>query len=198
MPNCDDIAEIYNGYVDDMYTYALYLGFREYDIIDAIQDVFVQLCESGKKMTEITNVKFYLFKSLRNRLIDIYKKENFTISFNKSTQPDALFTDTQNTPEDRVIKVEELEEIEQKIEEMLSLLSPRQREIIYLHFIQEQDYKQVAEIMDINYDNCRKLVYKALSTLRNKYGDTMFIIYFIYLIYKLSTTSFPYPSPLLQ
>lgn len=164
MPNCDDIAEIYNGYVDDMYTYALYLGFREYDIIDAIQDVFVQLCESGKKMTEITNIKFYLFKSLRNRLIDIYKKENFTISFNNSTQPDALFTDTQNTPEDRVIKVEELEEIEQKIEEMLSLLSPRQREIIYLHFIQEQDYKQVAGIMNINYDNCRKLVYNVNLT----------------------------------
>lgn len=37
-----------------------------------------------------------------------------------------------------------------------------------------------------------------MLTLRNKYGDTMFIIYFIYLIYKLSTTSFPYPSPLLQ
>ncbi len=81
---------------------------------------------------------------------------------------------------------------------MLSLLSPRQREIIYLHFIQEQDYKHVAEIMDINYDNCRKLVYKALLTLRNKYDGIIFIIYFTYLIYELSTAPFHFPSPLLQ
>lgn len=167
MPSCGNIAEIYNNYVDDMYTYAIYLGFKEYDIIDAIQDVFVNLCELNRDIKKISNIKFYLFKSLRNRLIDLYKKESFTITFNNSTLLDTLFTDTQNTPESRLIKGEESDEIEKKIEEMLSLLSPRQREIIYLHFIQEQDYKHVAEIMDINYDNCRKLVYKALLTLRN-------------------------------
>ncbi|MDD2246095.1 MAG: sigma-70 family RNA polymerase sigma factor [Proteiniphilum sp.] len=198
MPSCDYIAEIYNSYVDDMYTYAIYLGFREYDIIDAIQDVFVQLCERNKNINKISNIKFYLFKSLRNRLIDIYKKENFIISFNNSNQFDTSFSDTQNTPENSLIKGEESDEIEKKIEEMLSLLSPRQREIIYLHFIQEQDYKQVAEIMDINYDNCRKLVYKALLTLRNKYEGIIFIIYFTYLIYELSTAPFPFPSHLLQ
>jgi RNA polymerase sigma factor (sigma-70 family) len=175
MPSCGNIAEIYNNYVDDMYTYAIYLGFKEYDIIDAIQDVFVNLCELNRDIKKISNIKFYLFKSLRNRLIDLYKKESFTITFNNSTLLDTLFTDTQNTPESRLIKGEESDEIEKKIEEMLSLLSPRQREIIYLHFIQEQDYKHVAEIMDINYDNCRKLVYKALLTLRNKYDGIIFI-----------------------
>lgn len=48
MPSCGNIAEIYNNYVDDMYTYAIYLGFKEYDIIDAIQDVFVNLCELNR------------------------------------------------------------------------------------------------------------------------------------------------------
>ena len=179
MSRCEDIAEIYNNYVDDMYTYALYLGFKEYDIIDAIQDVFVRLCESSKNLNEISNIKFYLLKSLRNRLIDIYKKENFTISFNISSQLETLFADNQNTPENKLIKVEESEAIEQKIKEMLLQLTPRQREIIYLHFIEEQDYKQVAEILDVNYDNCRKLVYKALFTLRNKYSINIYHLFHI-------------------
>ncbi len=76
MPSCGNIAEIYNNYVDDMYTYAIYLGFKEYDIIDAIQDVFVNLCELNRdNKKKISNIKFYLFKSLRNRLIDLYKKK---------------------------------------------------------------------------------------------------------------------------
>lgn len=165
----NDIENIYNNYVDDMYTYGLYLGFRECNIIDAIQDVFLQLCESYKNVNEITNVKFYLFKSLRNRLIDIYKKDNITICFDNLTELDTLFEDSQKTPENMLVDLEISKETEHKIKEMLLLLTPRQREIIYLYFIQEHNYKEVAEIMNMDYDNCRKLVYKALLKLRDLY-----------------------------
>ncbi len=166
---CDQITEIYNYYVDDMYTYGLYLGFEEEDVIDAIHDIFANLCESKRDINEILNVKSFLFRSLRNRLIDI-KRSMGSISFITYNDSSTLFTDTQKTAEDKIIYNEDSKEIQLKINEMLMLLSPMQREIIYLHFIQEQDYKHIAEIMDINYDNCRKLVYKALTTLREKFG----------------------------
>lgn len=181
---CDEITEIYNAYVDDMYTYGLYLGFKEEDVIDATHDVFVNLCESKREIKEILNIKSFLFKSLRNRLIDI-KRSSKSISFDNYTDTNTLFTDTQKTPEDKIINIEDSKEIELKINEMLMLLSPMQKEIIYLHFIQEQDYKHIAEIMDVNYNNCRKMVYKALSTLREKYG-TLILSYLICQIY--STT----------
>lgn len=170
----DDITAIYNNYVDDMYTYALYLGFNENDIIDAIQDVFCTLCENPNKLKNIYNVKFYLLKSLKNRLIDArcYKK---TIEFDLLANHEVTISEYGETVEGKLIEKEEEKEIKTKIQNMLRMLSPRQQEIVFLRFIQGYDYEQIAEIMGTNSDNCRKLVYKAFQTLRTKYPVSLFL-----------------------
>lgn len=195
MEKTDDIAKIYNNYVDDMFTYGLYLGFRENDVVDAIHDVFYNLCERRNFLNEILNIKFYLFKSIRNKLLDITKYNNANVFFNSIANPETIFSEPQSTTENNMIEAEDAKEIENKIAEMLSLLSPRQQEIIYLHFIQEYDYKQVAEIMNINYDNCRKSVYKAFQILRNKYGDGLLLACLIHLVHQTSTIYISFPMP---
>lgn len=195
MEKTDDIAKIYNNHVDDMFTYGLYLGFRENDVVDAIHDVFYKLCERRDSLNEISNIKFYLFKSIRNKLIDISKYNNANVSFNSFANPETIFSELQSTTENKMIEAEDAKEIEQKIAEMLRLLSPLQQEVIYLHFIQEYNYRQVAEIMDINYDNCRKLVYKAFQILRNKYGDGLLLACLIHLAHQTASVSSSFHSP---
>ncbi len=163
-----DITVIYNYYVDDMYTYAMYLGFNEYDIMDAIHDVFCNLCYRQKKLNEISNLKFYLFKSLKNRLIDISRNKKDKMDFNSLAAREFLNSGHKNDTENRLIQKEDEEKIQNTIREILALLSPRQQEIIYLRYIQEYNYEQIAELMDINYENSRKLVYKAILSLRRK------------------------------
>ena len=48
----------------------------------------------------------------------------------------------------------------------LDELSPRQREIIYLRFYQNLSYEEIADIMDLNYQTSRNLLYKAIRSLR--------------------------------
>ncbi|MDO5665730.1 MAG: sigma-70 family RNA polymerase sigma factor [Bacteroidia bacterium] len=186
MTKGNDIAIIYNNYVDDMYTYALYLGFQENDVVDAIQDVFYNLCEAQKNIDEISNIKFYLLKSLRNRLIDLSKIKNHNVSFSRIAHLETVIGETREYVENRLIEIEEEEQIKQKIKEMLDLLSPRQQEIIYLHFMEGYDYKQVAEIMDMNYDNIRKMIYKSFKLLRKKYGDSLLLLYLIHGLHSFS------------
>lgn len=172
-----NLAEIYDCYVDDMYTYALYLGFNEYDVMDAIHDVFFKLCEKEGSLKDIANLKFYLFKSLRNRLINIARKDKKELCFNNLVDFEYLFSKLKDTVENKFIEKEEEKKIQDKITEMLCLLSPRQKEIIYLRYIQECDYNQIAEIMSMDYNNCRKLVYKAIQVLRKNYPfPTLFFI----------------------
>ena len=64
------IASTYNKYLDSLYAYALHLGFDEESAMDAIHDLFYKLCTKHASLDEIQNLKFYLFRSLRNRLID--------------------------------------------------------------------------------------------------------------------------------
>lgn len=59
-----DIEKIYNTYVDDLYSYATYLGFDSDLVMDAIHDVFVNLFSSERPISEIQNPKFYLIRSV--------------------------------------------------------------------------------------------------------------------------------------
>ncbi|MDD4632380.1 MAG: sigma factor-like helix-turn-helix DNA-binding protein, partial [Proteiniphilum sp.] len=49
-------------------------------------------------------------------------------------------------------------------------LTDRQREIIYLRYVQEYDYKQIAELLQISVHGCRKLVSKAILSLRERFS----------------------------
>lgn len=73
MKKINDIASLYNLYVDHLYTYALYLGFDKETIMDAIHDVFCKLAADQKKLHDVSNIKLYLFRALKNRLYDIFK-----------------------------------------------------------------------------------------------------------------------------
>ena len=69
-----------------------------------------------------------------------------------------------------MIEEEEQMQIKTSIEQMLNTLTDRQREIIYLRYVQEYDYPQIAELLQISVHGCRKLVSKAIFNLRERYG----------------------------
>lgn len=164
-----DIASIYNEYLDSLYSYALHLGFDEQVAMDAIHDVFYKFCTKHSSLYEITNLKFYLFRSLRNRLIDIRRKNKEFLGI-PSEQQEAGLVDMPFqlyvTIEDELINREDSEEIRQKIEKVLNKLSPRQCEIIYLRYIQEYTYEGIADLLQISVESCRNHVSKALAKLK--------------------------------
>ena len=173
----ENIASIYNRYVDDLYTYALYLGFEKGIIMDAIHDVFCKFAADEKLLQDVSNIKFYLFKSLKNRLYDIYKARKEYVELSAIDLQDAPFN-IQVTIEDRLIDKEEQQQIKDQLSEMLDSLTERQREVVYLRYVQEYDYAQISELLNISIHGCRKLLSKAMQNLREKYGALVFLFLF--------------------
>ncbi len=171
MKNMHDIADMYNRYVDDLFTYASYFGFPKEAIMDAIHDVFCKLAEDKQLLNRVSNIKSYLFKSLKNRLYDIYRVQKHDLSLSDIKNTDELPFNINVSIEDDFIDAEEQAGIKKQIETMLQSLTDRQREIVYLRYIQEYDYTQIAEILNISIHGCRKLLSKAMETLREKYGS---------------------------
>ena len=169
MKKINDIASLYNLYVDNLYTYALYLGFDKEAIMDAIHDVFCKLAADEKILRDVSNIKLYLFKSLKNRLYDIFKARREYVGLSIIESEEMPF-DIHITIEDLLINREEQLQIERTIAEMLGRLTERQREIVYLRYIQECDYEQIAELLQISVHGCRKLLSKAMQKLRDTYG----------------------------
>jgi len=172
----NNIEDVYNRYVDDLFTYASYLGFDKETIMDAIHDVFYKLGSNQQMLNDVLNIKSYLFKSLKNRLLDIYKgkKHDFEIS-DLSTLEEMPFNINVNV-EDDIIDAEEQANIRILVENMLQSLTPRQREVVYLRYIQEYDYSQIASLLNISVHGCRKLLSKAMETLREKYGTLIILL----------------------
>jgi RNA polymerase sigma factor (sigma-70 family) len=84
--------------------------------------------------------------------------------------------------EELMIEAEEQQQIKIGIEQMLNSLTDRQREIIYLRYVQEYDYRQIAELLQISVHGCRKLVSKAILSLREKYGVFFLLGYHSYFL----------------
>lgn len=170
----ENIASLYNRYVDDLYTYALYLGFEKGIIMDAIHDVFCKFAADEKLLQDVSNIKFYLFKSLKNRLYDIYKARKEYVELSAIDLQETPFN-IQVTIEERLIGQEEQQQIKNQLAEMLESLTERQREIVYLRYVQEYDYAQISELLNISVHGCRKLLSKAMQNLREKYGTLIFL-----------------------
>ena len=81
--------------------------------------------------------------------------------------------------EDEWIQKEELTKKEEIVRKVLAELSPKQREIIYYRFTCDFEYEQICEIMSMKYDSARKMVFRALKTLREHLTETNFTFFML-------------------
>lgn len=172
-----NIASTYTLYVNDLFNYGQYLGFKKDVVMDAIHDVFCRLAENEGALKDVSNIKSYLFSCLKNRLLDIHKSKKDVVAIT----PD--FDITNNLPfdmhiniEDKLIDKEEKLQVESLIREMLNTLTNRQREVIYLRYVQEYDYKDISELLNISVQSCRNLVSQSIKELREKYGLLLLLL----------------------
>ena len=172
------VDSLYKDYVDDLFSYALGFGFDKQTAMDAIHDVFCRVCIREREVQEIQNPKFYLLRALRNQLIDTYKlKRNYSEVLTGEIT-DELPYKIKITVEDEIIAAEEQAEVSQKVDEILSILTERQREIIYLRYMQELEYDEIAVLLGLTTKGSRKLIYRAINRIRENYLPLLFYLFY--------------------
>lgn len=157
-----DYTRIYNLYVNELFSYGIGLGFGANKCMDAIHDVFYRMLIGTNALSEIQNIKFYLFRSLKNRLLDMEKHEG-RMTYN-AMEEHVFHADVSIT--DALVDSEERTRITERVQKLLNSLSNNQREVIYLRYIQEMDYEEIAILLDISAEYARKLVYRGMLKLR--------------------------------
>lgn len=172
-----EIDHLYKTYVKDLFSYAVNLGFDRDTSMDAIHDVFCKICSDENILDKIVNVRFYLLRALKNRLLDIYKQKRDVVEFSAESGIEEIPFTIHVTVEDLMIEEEEQDIVRSKVEQLLESLTDRQREIIYLRYSQECDYEEIAQLMHITVPACRKLFHKTIIKLRkNPYSAILLFI----------------------
>ncbi len=174
---------IYNSHIDKLYSYGIHLGFHSELCKDAIQDVFYKLYLSSENLSGVNNIAAYLFTSLKNRLIDMSRKDSRIQKvelINQSFSIDVTILDD-------IIDAEKAVLLKNKVEELLASLTPQQREAVYLRYMHDLNYTEISELLDINPDSARKLMFRAMKKLREQTADypKAQIIFVFYLITSL-------------
>ena len=141
------------------------MGIPGRDIKDAIQDVFYKMYISRNSLKQIKNPAAYLLKSYRYRLIDILRKEVKTQYIDLS---DHFFISENNILE-QIIDAEESNLLKSKVKKLLNRLSGQQREALYMKFSLGLGYDEIGEILNINSDSVKKLIYRTMKKLREQF-----------------------------
>lgn len=169
----------YQFYINDLYAYGISLGGEKEVVKDTVQDVFLKIYFEEKDFSSIDHLKYFLLKSLKNRLYNIYKSK--AVSTTAGISEDVLGFSITTTVLDHIIDEEDRTIIKQQIDDLLSKLTSRQKEAIYLRFMQELEYEEIAEIMDMTQHAARKLISRSLKRLRD--DEQLLLIYLFMLIF---------------
>ncbi|MGQ8336969.1 RNA polymerase sigma factor [Sunxiuqinia sp. A32] len=150
-------------------------------IKDCIQDVFFKLIKAGPNLSQTENIRYYLFRALKN---NIYKELNKRKKL-QLVEFEQLAFEGQFLIEDELSEKENASSKEKALLKALKSLSSRQREIIFLRYESGLDYDQICDIMDLKKDSARKLVYRAIKLMRDNIDDQLQIP--IYLFFNFSS-----------
>ena len=174
---------IYQQYIDGLFLYGSKLCADRELVRDCIQEIFIDLFLKRKKVSrDIINLKSYLFVSLRNCMVKKMGKSRMFESVDGNEDEIEVPFHIEYEFRDHLIELEISNEISEKLHAGIQNLPPRQKEIIYLKFEEEMDYPDIARMLKISVESARKLLYRALLTLRKtidpSVAQTLFLFFF--------------------
>lgn len=163
--------KIFRYYYRDLYGYGLKLSGSPELAKDAIQELFVGLLEHREKLSQPQSVKAYLLASLRRNILrTLGRQRRRNVILESYYEPgEKCFS-----AEDLLIEEEVEEGRQRQLKEAFSNLPERQREVLFLRYYNGMSYREIEEILSINYQSVRNNMYRALEKLRTRFKKEVY------------------------
>lgn len=162
------LETIYKLHAKALYRYGMRFASHTEQVNDSLHDVFVELWQKRLQLTpEINNIRFYLLKSLRNRLLRAFETHKRTVLTDDIS---SYQFDAEQSLDDVFIQNETDEQLKSDLAHAISRLSTRQREALYLRFNQNLSYEEIAQIMSVEQQSAYNLIFRAIESLRKHFG----------------------------
>lgn len=161
--NNQAFSELYDLYVQGLFNYGMKLTQDQELVKDCIHDVFVKVYTKRNEKHTINNLSSYLIISLKNRLLDEFRRNTFmdngevdNYDYRRST--DDVEHDYLNTERELMQTA--------KVAHLMNHLTRRQRQAITLYYLEERKYDEICNIMQMNYHSVRNLMHRGMLKLR--------------------------------
>ncbi len=151
----------YTRYFNTLYDYGTRITRNTSLAEDCIQDLFTEFWSKREGLSDVKNIKYYLFKSLRRKII--YK---LSCDRKLSLGGDLVSFEIELSHKTHYLSQQINAETRGKVVELIKTLTPKQREAIFLIYYEELSYKESSLIMDLKIKTVYNLIHMAISKLR--------------------------------
>jgi RNA polymerase sigma factor (sigma-70 family) len=157
---------IYEQHFRSLLNYGLnFIANREV-VKDCVQDMFIEIREKRRTISDTDSIKPFLFKILRRKIIrciDKYAKLQEVDILPAHEKFQITVSHEQTLIEHQLSKNQIM-----LLQNALLKLTPKEREAIFHFYFEGHTYKELADIMGYSdVKTARTLVYKSISSLKN-------------------------------
>jgi RNA polymerase sigma factor (sigma-70 family) len=157
--------KIYKLHIQSLFNYGCqFTGDREL-IKDCLQDFFIDLRRRREHLADTDNIRFYLMKGFRRRLVRDFEKE-----LKEKVKSDELRSAMFEVELSHELKlIESQMEVQQlsRLNEALERLPAREREAIFYFYYENLSYQQIADLLQMDHvSSARRIIYRALARMR--------------------------------
>ncbi|WP_143307047.1 RNA polymerase sigma factor [Chitinophaga vietnamensis] len=169
-------SQIYRHYTVCLLQY----GFRFCDdrekLKDIVHDLFVELWNSRDTISHTGNIRFYLCKSLKYKLIRANYQYRVATGRRDQYLHERYQEQAESNIEERIIDSEINGSRMELLDKAIKKLSRRQQEIITLRFYMGFSNAEIAELMHMKYQSVSNLLYSALGRIRETLQTSPFAL----------------------
>ncbi|UCS91502.1 sigma-70 family RNA polymerase sigma factor [Echinicola marina] len=160
---------LYETTSDALFSYGYKFSSEKSLIEDVIQDVFVIIWEKRDRLDISHSIKFYLFTTFRREMLtrlqgDRGHREELG-KFHEESYWEASIQEV-------LIQRQMTMDSGKHVREAMKILTNRQREVIYLKYLEGLSYEEISEMMDVKVPYLYNLVLKGLKSLKSHFVST--------------------------
>jgi len=172
--NNEALGKLFETFSGSLFDYGSRFTLDERLVEDCIQDLFIKLCSNRNNLSSVNNPQFYLFKSLKNTIINTLVRNQRYIYVSPQDLPFYTEYKISNEPENESIS----SDVYEKILSVLNTLNDRQKEAIYLRYQKAMSYEEISQLLNIKYQSTRNLIHRAIEKIRGEMELKLFLFIF--------------------
>lgn len=158
------VSQLFVKYYGDLYRYGFKINPCDAEVRDCIQELFFQLWKNRETLNQAVSVKKYLIVAFR-RILFRYLKQ-YDARERRNEEYSYLTYHSISGMEEDIIHSETAKEKHDALNESLSELTKRQREVLFLKFYEGYNNREISEMTDLSYQRVCNIAHEALMKLR--------------------------------
>ena len=162
---------IYRKYFFILYNYGMKLCGDKELIKDCIQDLFIKIWNNRENLNDTTSVKYYLFSSLKHKLIDTLKSPNQKLKTDDDVMSMEMIDSSDSDTEFLYFQKE-------RVFKAMNKLSKHQQKVLQMKFYENQSNQEIADELGITIQSVYNSVFKTLRSLRKQLELGLLLVLF--------------------